>query len=78
MVLIIAIAIGVFAFQNRSEAEETQVTTSAPETELQKEVKVDDITITGLSREEAREKILEQYHWNMTVSWNGETIALKT
>ena len=76
VVLIIAIAIGVFIFRGRNEAEEAQVTTSVPETELQKDVMVDNIVITGLSREEAREKILEQYAWEMTVSWNEESIAV--
>ena len=75
--LIIAIAIAVFAFQKSSDAETEAETTTAPaETELQKEVRVGDIVITGLSREAAREKILEAYPWEMKVSYNEEILEL--
>lgn len=75
VVLIIAIAIAVFAFQKSSDAETEAETTTAPaETELQKEVRVGDIVITGLSREAAREKILEAYPWEMKVSYNEEIL----
>ena len=76
-VLIVAIAIGVFLFKGNSDskAEETS-TTAQPETELQKEVMVGDIVITGLSREAAREKILEAYPWDMKVTLEGETVEI--
>ena len=37
------------------------------ETEMMKEVKVDGITITGMSKNQARNAILKEYPWNMTV-----------
>ncbi len=75
--LIVAIAIGAFALKGRSGSDaEPSTETTPPETELQKEVKVGNVTITGLSREAAREKILESYPWDMAVTWNGETIQI--
>ncbi len=77
VVLIVAIGIGVFALKGRTDSEtEPVIETTPPETELQKEVKVGNVTITGLSREAAREKILEEYPWDMAVTWNGETIEI--
>lgn len=76
VVLIIAIAIAVFAFKGKSDSETEAATTIPAETELQKEVKVGDVDITGLSREAAREKVLESYPWTMKVVWNEETIEI--
>ena len=76
VVLIIAIAIAVFAFKGKSDSETEAATTIPAETELQKEVEVGDVDITGLSREAAREKILESYPWTMKVVWNEETIEI--
>ena len=55
---------------------ETEITSSVPETELQKEVLVDGVNITGMSREQAREAILENYPWAMTVSWQEENFEI--
>ena len=43
------------------------------ETEMMKEVKVDGITITGMSKNQARNAILKEYPWNMTVTYDGDT-----
>ncbi len=48
-------------------------TTSVSETELQKEVMVDKVNITGMSLEEAKEAILKDYPWGMVVTWKDET-----
>lgn len=75
--LMVAIAIGAFVLKGRAGSDTEPTTeTTPPETELQKEVKVGNVTITGLSREAAREKILEAYPWDMAVTWNGETIEI--
>ncbi|GLC78837.1 VanW family protein [Lacrimispora brassicae] len=59
-------------------AKETEVnTTTVSETELQKEVKVEGITITGMSREEAREAIEKQYQWGLKVTYNQDEYELK-
>lgn len=51
--------------------------TSVPETELQKEVTVDGITITGMSKEEAREAIDKQYQWGMKITYKDEEYEVK-
>ena len=43
------------------------------ETEMMKEVKVDGITITGMSKNQARNAILKEYPWDMTVTYDGDT-----
>ena len=50
---------------------------SEAETELQQEVTVDGITITGMSREDAREAILSRYTWGMKVTYNDETYEVE-
>ena len=52
---------------------ETTETSTVPETELQKEVTVDGVNITGMSREQAKEAILKNYPWEMKVVWEEET-----
>lgn len=75
VILIIAIVCIVFLVKGMTgkQAEaETEITTEA-ETELQKEVMVDGINITGLSREEARQEILKKFAWGMKVTWQEQS-----
>lgn len=59
-------------------AKETEVNpTTVSEPELQKEVKVEGITITGMSREEARAAIEEKYPWEMKVTYHEDQYELK-
>ncbi|MCD8082049.1 MAG: VanW family protein [Clostridiales bacterium] len=60
---------------SKEEPEETALTieTVVEETELQKQVSVDGVDITGMSREEAREAILADNPWSMTVVWEENT-----
>lgn len=44
-------------------------TTLPPETVLEKTVSVDGISITGLLKEDAREKILNEISWNMKITY---------
>lgn len=76
VILIAAIACIVFLLKGMGSGkpgddEETESTT-IEQTELQKEVMVDGINITGMSREDARASILKNYPWGMKVSFNGE------
>ena len=50
---------------------ETEIT--VPETELEKEVAVDGINITGMSREEAKAAILKDFPWGMKVTWQDQS-----
>lgn len=45
--------------------------TSTEETELQKDVTVDGISITGMSKDVARDTILEHFAWDMKVTYDG-------
>lgn len=59
-------------------AKEGSAETSATlETELQKEVTVDGISIAGMSREEALAAIEKQYQWGMKVTYQDEEYELK-
>lgn len=75
VLLIVAIAIIVSLLKGTlgSTGTETASTTAPQETELQKEVRVDGIDITGMSREAAKAAILKDYPWSMTVVWNDKT-----
>lgn len=57
------------------EAEAGNATTQ--ETELQKEVHVDGISITGMSRKEARTAIEKNYLWGMNVTYRDDKYELK-
>lgn len=59
-------------------AKETEVNTpTVSETELRKEVKVDGISIAGMSREEARDAIEKKYQWGMKVTFHDDQYELK-
>lgn len=45
---------------------------SESETEMQKEVQVDGISITGMSKSEAKAAILKEFPWNMTVEYDSD------
>lgn len=78
VVLIIAIAIIVSLLKGMGSSDDSQgsnaaTATTPQETELQKEVSVDGIDITGMSREDAKAAILKNYPWAMTVVWEDKT-----
>ncbi|HIT65258.1 MAG TPA: VanW family protein [Candidatus Ventrimonas merdavium] len=76
VVLILAIACIVFLVKGMGGlgSGESETESTAPtETELQKEVIVDGVNITGMSRDEAKAAILEQFGWAMTVVWEDQT-----
>lgn len=70
VVLILVITAGVYLVK-RSKKSEPAVETSAQETQLEKRVSVDGVSITGMSKEEARDKLLEHYNWGMKVTYEG-------
>ena len=45
---------------------------SEAETEMQKEVQVDGISITGMSKSEAKAAILKEFPWSMTVEYDSD------
>ncbi|MDO5406573.1 MAG: VanW family protein [Eubacteriales bacterium] len=76
IVLILAITCIVFLMKGMKKEEtgagQPEITTVA-ETELQKNVKVDGIDITGMSRDEAKKAILKDFPWAMKVTWEEKT-----
>ena len=58
-------------FQNNEYGAGTEIT--VPETELEKEVTVDGINITGMSRDEAKAAILKDFPWGMKVTWQDQS-----
>lgn len=76
IILIAAIACIVFLVKGmgsgKAGEDQESESTTIEETELQKEVTVDGINITGMSREDAKAAILKNYPWAMKVTYNGD------
>ncbi len=76
VILILAIAAVVYGMQHSEKAgiepKSSEEVTTEPETELVKEVKVDGVPITGMSRDEARAQILKKYPWDMKVVYGDQ------
>jgi vancomycin resistance protein YoaR len=81
IILAVVSVIGIMAavkFIGGHKAKAAEVNSSTvSETELKKDVKVDDVTITGMSREEAREAINKKYQWGMKVTYNNDEYQVK-
>lgn len=74
VLLIFAITIIASLLKGMEGSGESKAETTVPiETELQKEVSVDGINITGMSREDAKTEILKKYPWAMTVVWEDKS-----
>ena len=52
--------------------EAAAATTAAPETEIHAEITVNGISVNGLTKSEAMEKILADLGWDMKVAYNGD------
>ena len=74
VILIVVITCIALALNGKNSDETgVQATTEAvTETEMKKEVSVDGISITGLSKSQAREVLLKEFPWSMTVSYDSE------
>ena len=76
VILIIAIISIVYGMKSSDKKETKTVATTAAEieeTELVKDVKVDGITITGMSRDAAKQEILKNYPWAMKARYQEDT-----
>lgn len=76
MLVILAVLIGAIIFSAKRCSRTEQPQTETQETQLEKEVTVDGVSITGMSREEAREAILSHYTWGMKVTYEGQEYEL--
>lgn len=81
VVLIAAITVIVFLMKGISQRQakesepETEIS-AVEETELEQEVTVDGVNITGLSRENAKAEILKKYPWALSVAYQGEVYSV--
>ena len=74
VVLILAIVCIVYLVKGMAGgfgSQETEPTTP-PETELQREVVVEGVNITGMSREEAKKALTSKFNWDMQVVWEDQ------
>lgn len=62
--------------ESEEESISTEETTTIPEIKLTKEVKIDNISITGMSRDVAKAAVLREYPWMMQVTNGDESYAL--
>lgn len=79
VVLILAIVCIVYLVKGMGSAgfgEKETETTTPPETELQREVMVEGVNITGMSREEAKDAITAKFNWDMQVVWEDQTCQI--
>lgn len=82
VILMIVIASVVYGMQSSGrhkliqQETETETVTEVPETELEKEVSVDGISITGMSREEARQTLIDHYPWTMKAQYQDDTYEI--
>lgn len=78
-VLCIVMAVkGVMTRSQETEPETTFVSDIPSDSTLTRDVKVDGLTLkAGTAFDEARDKILKQYEWGMTVSYEGEKFQVE-
>lgn len=72
VVAVIAVMAAVKFAGNKPARTESDESTTVKMTELQKEVSVDGISITGMSMEDARNTLLKKYEWGMTVTYKDD------
>lgn len=75
LVLITCIALVIRA-KGKMDNESESSTELPTETERMKEVKVDGIDITGMSKNQARNAILKEYAWGMTVTYGDDSYSV--
>ena len=73
LIILIACISLAMKFKGTGGREPDDITEETTETEMMKEVKVDGITITGMSKNKARNEILKEYPGSMTVTHAGDT-----
>ncbi|MFT4106276.1 MAG: VanW family protein [Lacrimispora sp.] len=59
------------------QSREPDIEETETEEQIEEDVWVDDISITGLTKEEARKKVLQAYSWDMKLLYNDKTESLQ-
>ncbi len=73
VIVVLCVAVGLRGCAKKGADDETPEETSEPETELEAEITINGISVHGLTRSQAREQILEDMDWAMTVSLGEDT-----
>ena len=78
VILIFCVAVGFKSCSNSESVKESKpaATTAEPETEIKAEITVNGISVNGLTKSEAREKILADMDWDLKVSYKEEVKAV--
>ncbi len=71
LILILCIAVGLRGCAKNSEAESTTETIE-PETEVNAEITVNGVSVNGLTKSEAKAKVLEAIGWDVRIVYDGE------
>ena len=73
IVLIVAVVFGVKSCGRKDTPDET----TPAETELKKEVAVNGVSITGMSRMDAKEAVLKHLNWDMKVTYEDDEYTIQ-
>ena len=79
VILVFCAAVGLKSCSNGESAKESKPieTTAVPETEIKADITVNGISVNGMTKSEAREKILAAMDWDLKVSYKEETKAVE-
>lgn len=79
VILLVVILCVALALQSGKEQGEESVSaeTETTEAQIQQEVMVDGISITGMSKNQARNALLQAYPWSMTVAYGEDTYEVE-
>ena len=80
VIFILCVAVGIKGCSKEEKASvdiSTEITTAVPETEIKADITVNGISVNGLTKTEAKEKILADMGWDMKVEYNGEVKAVE-
>jgi len=72
-ILVLCVAVGLKGCSKDGGETKTEETTLEPETEIRAEITINGISVNGMTKSEAKEKLLKEIGWGMKVSYNGET-----
>lgn len=72
VILILCVSVGLKGCSKDGDETQAEEMTLEPETELEADIKVNGISVRGMTKSEARKAILKSMDWDMKVEYNGE------
>lgn len=73
VILLLCVAVGFRSCAKKADSEAETEESTEPESEIDAEITVNGVSINGLTKTEAKEKILEAIGWDIQVAFDGET-----